>query len=78
MCLREFRGILRLLDRAKYQKPRNTHKTGNNAVKMSQVFQDIAHFERFTDPNLFQYAFNVIQNWETNSLQFFSKAIIFC
>ena len=55
-----------------------TPKTGHNAVKMSQVFQDIAHFERFTDPNLFKYAFNVIQNWETNSLQFFSMVIIFC
>ena len=29
---------------------------------MSQVFHDIAQFERFTDLKLFKYAFNVIQN----------------
>ena len=29
-----------------------THKTGNNAVEMSQAFYDIARFERFTDLNL--------------------------
>ena len=40
----------------------NTHKTGNNAVEMSQAFHDIAWFERFTDLILFKYAFNVIQN----------------
>ena len=34
----------------------NTHKTRNNAVKMSQVFHDIEWFERFTDLNLFKYA----------------------
>ena len=38
----------------------NTHKTGNNAVEMSQAFHDIARFKRFTDLNLFKYAFNVI------------------
>ena len=38
---------------------------GNNVVKISQTFHDIAWFERFTDLNLFKYAFNVIQNWET-------------
>ena len=47
----------------------NTHKTGNNVVKMSQVFQDIAWFTPFTDPD--PYAFNVIQNWETDALQFY-------
>ena len=64
----------------KYQKPRNTHKTGNNAIEMSQAFQDIPRFECFTDPNLFKYAFNVIQNWETNSLQYFWMVLtcIFC
>ena len=30
----------------------NTRKTVNNAVKMSQVFQDITRFERFTDLNV--------------------------
>ena len=45
-----------------------TGKTGNNAVKMSQVFHDITQFKRFTILNLFKYAFNVIQTWETNAL----------
>ena len=31
-------------------------------LEMSQAFHDIARFERFTDLNLFKYAFNVIQN----------------
>ena len=39
----------------------NTRKTGNNAVEMSQALQDIAQFERVTDLNLLEYAFNVIQ-----------------
>ena len=39
----------------------NTRKTGNNAVKMSQAFHNIARFERFTDLNLFKYAFNIIK-----------------
>ena len=38
----------------------NTCKTGNNAVKMSQAFHDIARFTRFTELNLFKYAFNFI------------------
>ena len=29
-------------------------------------------FERFTDLNLFKYAFNVIQKWESDALQFYS------
>ena len=41
----------------------NTQKTGNNAVEMSQAFQDIAQFTHFTDLN-FEYAFKVIQKWE--------------
>ena len=38
---------------------------------------DIAQFECFTDLNLFKYAFNVIQNWETDALQFYSM-VLFC
>ena len=49
----------------------NTRKTGNNAGEMCQVFHDI------TDLNLFKYSFNVIQNWETNVLQFYSMGLIF-
>ena len=55
----------------------NTLKTGNNAIKMSQTFQDIAQFERFTDLKLLEYAFNVIQNWEMDALQFYSMVRIF-
>ena len=47
----------------------NTCKTGNNAIKMSQAFLDIAWFELFTDLNLFKYALNINQNWETDALQ---------
>ena len=57
---------------------RNTRKTGNNTVDMSQAFHDIARFERFTDLNLFKCAVNVIQNWETDALQFYSMVLIFC
>ena len=52
----------------------NTRKTGNNAVEMSQTFQDI---ECFTDLSLFKYSFNVIQNWETDASQFYSIVLIF-
>ena len=45
---------------------------------MSQAFHDMTRFERFTDLNLFKYVFNVIQNWETDTLQFNSTVIIFC
>ena len=38
---------------------------------MSQVFQDKGRFERFTDLNLFKYAFIVIQKWEMDALQFY-------
>ena len=48
------------------------------AVEMSQAFHDIARFERFTGLNLFKNALNVIQNWETNSLQFYSTVLNFC
>ena len=37
---------------------------------MSQAFHDISLFELSTDLSLFKYAFNVIQNWETDALQF--------
>ena len=56
----------------------NTCRTGNNAVEISQVFHDIARFERFTDLNMFKYAFIVIQNWEMDALQFHSMVLIFC
>ena len=56
----------------------NTGKTGNNGVEMSQAFQDIARFERFTDINLLAYVFNVIQNWEMDALQIYSIVLIFC
>ena len=48
------------------------------AVKMSQVFQDNEWFERFTDLNLFEYAFIVIQKWEMDALQFYQMVLIFC
>ena len=55
----------------------NTRKTGSNTVEMSQAFHDVARFERFTDLKLFKYAFNVIQNWETDALQFYSTGAYF-
>ena len=55
----------------------HARKTGNNAVKIPQALHDIARLERFTDLNLFKYAFNVIQNWETDASQFYSKVLIF-
>ena len=48
----------------------NTLKTRSNAIEMSQAFHDIAWFERFTDLNLLEHAFNVIQNWQMEALQF--------
>ena len=41
-------------------------------------FHDVAWFEHFTDLNLFKYAFNVIQIWEMDALQFYSMVLIFC
>ena len=55
----------------------NTRKTGNNAIEMFQAFHDIAWFKRFTDLNLVKYAFNVIQNWNTDALQFYLMVVIF-
>ena len=49
----------------------NTCSTWNNAMEMLQAFDDIAQFECFTDLNLFKYAFNVIQNWNTDALQYY-------
>ena len=57
---------------------RNTCKTGNNAIEMSLAFHDIAQFECFTDLNLFKCACNIIQNWETDALQFYLMVLIFC
>ena len=34
-----------------------------------EAFHDVGWSERFTNLNLFKYAFNVIQNWETDALQ---------
>ena len=55
----------------------NTRNTENNAIKMSQAFHDIAQFERFTDLNLFNYTFNVIQNWKMDALQFYLMVLTF-
>ena len=41
---------------------------------MSRVFHNIAWLKRFTDLNLFQYTFNVIQNWEMQGFQQFLKS----
>ena len=43
-----------------------------------KTIQDIAQFERFTDLTLLEYEFNVIQNWEMDALQFYSRVLIFC
>ena len=56
----------------------NTRTAGNNAIKLSQVFHDTAWFKHFTDLNLFKYAFNVIQNWEMDALEFYLMVLIFC
>ena len=56
----------------------NNRNTGNNVIEMSQAFHDIARFERFTDLNVLKYAFNVIQNWNMDALQFYSMVFIFC
>ena len=34
-----------------------------------ETFHGVGWLERFTGLNLFKYAFNVIQNWETDALQ---------
>ena len=35
---------------------------------LSKCLKCIARFERFTDLNLLEYVFNVIQNWEYGNL----------
>ena len=45
---------------------------------MSQAFCDIEQIKHFTDLNLFKYAYNVIQNWQMQALQFYSMVLIFC
>ena len=58
---RDFQEVFSTMDAMLFCQ--NTRKTaGNNAVEMSQAFHDVARFERFTDLNLFKYAFNVIQS----------------
>ena len=44
---------------------------------VSGVFHDILLFERLTDLNLSKRAFSVIQNRETDPLQFYSMVLIF-
>ena len=56
----------------------NTRKTGNNAAKMSLTFQNITWFKYFTGLNLLEYVVNVIQNCETDAVQFYSMVRIFC
>ena len=50
----------------------NARKTGNNAVQIS------LRFKRFTGLNLLEYEIYVVQNWETDALQFCSMVLIFC
>ena len=58
---RSFQEVFSTVDAMLFRQ--NIRKTWNNTVGMSQAFHDIARFERF------KYAFNVIQNWETDALQ---------
>ena len=44
---------------------------------MSQASLDVVRFERFTDLNLFKYAFNGIQNWKTDALQILFNSAYF-
>ena len=56
----------------------NTRKTaGNNAVEMSQAFHDVVRFERFTDLNLFKYAFNVIQSGQHTLYNYIQWCLFF-
>ena len=38
---------------------------------------DLVRLECFADLNLLEYVFNVIQDWETDDLQFYSMVLIF-
>ena len=42
----------------------NARKTGHNVVQIS------LRFKCFTGPNLLEYEFNIVQNCETDALQF--------
>ena len=56
---------------------KNTCKTENKAIEMSQAFYNIVWFRSFTDLNLFKYTFSVIQNLNMDALQFYSMVLIF-
>ena len=59
-----FQGVFSTADTMLFH--RNTVKTGNNQPsKYPRHSTPFARYKRFTDLNLFKYAFNVIQNWET-------------
>ena len=45
---------------------------------MSHAIHNIARFKRSTYLNLFKYEVSVIQNWETDALQFYLMVFIFC
>ena len=49
-----------------------------NTLETMPLIHNIAWFELFTNLSLFKYAFNVIQNWESDVLQFYSMVLIFC
>ena len=49
-----------------------------NTLGTMPLIHNIAWFELFTNLSLFKYAFNVIQNWESDVLQFYSMVLIFC
>jgi len=53
----------------------NTRKTGNSAMEMSQAFQDIALVRIHRSKK--RIAFNAIQNWEMNALQYFIQWCLF-
>ena len=52
---------------------RNTHKTGNNAIEMSQAFHDIARFKHFTDLNLFKSYLPTLPVFLGDNLQVFHQ-----
>ena len=49
-----------------------------NTLGTMPLIHNITWFELFTNLSLFKYAFNVIQNWESDVLQFYSMVLIFC
>ena len=51
----------------------NTHKTGNNAVEMRSKTWNVSQIQTC----LHNYAFNVIQNWEMDALQFIIINLIY-